>query len=165
MSKRSKLLVMAALFTAACCPAAAPNSPVPASDGSLPGLAWLAGSWATDDGSTEEHWTAPRGGSMMGAGRTVKGDKTVGYEHLRIAGKDGQIAYHAMPVGQPPATFKLVEKTDRKLVFADPEHDYPQRVIYEKITDDHLVARIEGTKNGKSDSSSWSLRRVRGGAW
>lgn len=103
---------------------------------------------------------------MLGVGRVVVGGKTKEYEHLRIADEGGQIVYHATPSGQAPAAFKLVEGTEKKLVFEDPTHDFPQRVIYERVDEDHLAARIEGMKQGKAASSGWAMRRVaRPGVW
>ena len=41
----------------------------------LPG--WMAGCWIEDRGESwfEECWTAPRGGMLIGSGRSGKGDK------------------------------------------------------------------------------------------
>src|SRR5690606_11418350 len=47
--------------------------------GSLASLAWLSGSWvgSADDGTTEEVWTEPRGGMLLGVNRTVRDEATV----------------------------------------------------------------------------------------
>ena len=53
----------------------------PAADASVEDLGWMTGSWAvTGKALTEEHWTAPVGGTMMGVGRTIKD----GREWIRI---------------------------------------------------------------------------------
>lgn len=130
-------------------------------DGTLPGLGWLSGSWASTGGDMEEHWTFARGGTMLGVGRFMIGKRTMGYEHLRIVeDKGGEVVYHAHPSGQAPTAFKLVERSPGKLVFANPEHDYPQRIIYTRLAEGQLVARIEGVKDGKPKSSQWELWRV-----
>jgi hypothetical protein len=43
-----------------------------------------------------------------------------------------------------------------RAVFANPEHDYPQRIIYWRDGDDSLCARIEGQRDGQVRTSSWS---------
>ena len=51
-------------------------------------LDWMAGHWCTDSGgkSVEEILgLPPRGGELVGLGRTYTGDRTVGFEFLRIA--------------------------------------------------------------------------------
>ena len=69
---------------------------------SLADLAWMAGSWVSTDGAktTEEHWTKPAGGIMLGLHRDVEGAKTA-FEFLRIEEKAGKITYLAMPQGRP----------------------------------------------------------------
>jgi len=49
-------------------------------------MAWLAGSWTGDGlgGRTEEMWSAPDGGTMVGHFRLVKSDKAVFYELMAI---------------------------------------------------------------------------------
>lgn len=123
-------------------------------------LAWLAGSWAGDiDGlRMEEHWTAPAGGTMLGMHRDVRGERTVGFEYARIEVRDGRPVFLASPGGAPPTPFAAIEVGDRRVVFENPRHDFPQRVIYWR-TGDLLHARIEGTQAGRTDSSEWAWRR------
>lgn len=50
-------------------------------------LAWLAGTWTGDGlgGRTEEVWTAPDGGVMLGMFRLLRNDKPMFYELLTIS--------------------------------------------------------------------------------
>jgi hypothetical protein len=43
--------------------------------------------------------------------------------------------------------FTLVD-IEEQAVFENINHDYPQRIIYKKMLDDSLFARIEGTVDG-----------------
>jgi hypothetical protein len=124
----------------------------------LADLVWMAGSWS---GSTargvemEEHWTAPKGNTMIGTHRDVAGGKTRLFEFLRIEQQGDQIVYLSMPNGRSPATpFPLKELSGTRVVFENPAHDFPQRIIYWKDGND-LRARIEGTMNGKAGSEEW----------
>jgi hypothetical protein len=49
-------------------------------------LGWMAGCWEQRDGDrwTEECWTAPRGGLMLGGSRAGRGDSISEWESLRI---------------------------------------------------------------------------------
>ncbi len=49
---------------------------------------------------------------------------------------------------------------DGKVVFENPEHDFPQRIIYERGDEGSLGARIEGIQNGKASSSKWTWQRI-----
>jgi hypothetical protein len=120
-------------------------------------LAWIAGSWVgTSRGiEMEEHWTAPKGNSMIGVHRDVAKGRTVSFEFLRIEQQGDQVVYLASPGGRSPATpFPLKEVSGARVVFENPTHDFPQRIIYWKDGND-LRARIEGTMNGRPGSEEW----------
>ena len=56
---------------------------------------------------------------------------------LRVPADRGRadgIAYVAQPGGQPPTRFALAEQADRRVVFADPAHDFPQRLVSRSTT-------------------------------
>lgn len=123
----------------------------------LDSLAWMAGSWtgATRGIDMEEHWTAPKGNSMIGIHRDIGKGRTLSFEYLRIEQRGDQIVYLSMPNGRSPATpFPLKEIAGMRVVFENTAHDFPQRIIYWKDGND-LRARIEGLLNGKADSDEW----------
>jgi hypothetical protein len=126
----------------------------------LEGLAWMAGSWAGEQGGLEmeEHWTAPKGGSLLGLHRDVAAGRTVSFEFLRIASSADGIVYWASPQGRPPTPFRLVESKDGRVVFENPGHDFPQRILYWLAADGSLHARIEGIKGDKAQE--WTWRRM-----
>ena len=127
----------------------------------LDALAWLSGSWAgaIDGIDMEEHWTAPKGNSMIGIHRDVGKGRTLGFEFLRIEQQGDRIVYLSMPNGRSPATpFPLKEISGTRVIFENPAHDFPQRIVYWKDGDD-LRARIEGTMNGKAGSEEWRWSR------
>ena len=113
-------------------------------------LGWLAGCWEARSGGqvVEEQWMRPRGGSLLGMSRTVAADSAAGHELMRIVERSGSLVFQAHPSGQAPAEFPAVEIGDRRVVFADPAHDFPQRIIYRRVGVDSLVARVEGERGG-----------------
>jgi hypothetical protein len=140
-------------------------SPLPAQsppEGDLERLAWLAGCWsfARPDGETEEHWTAPRGGTMLGMSRTIRRGRTVEHEFVLIRFDSGRLAYEARPSGQPPAIFPLKALEADAVVFENPSHDFPQRIIYRR-TADGVTARVEGTSDGKTRGIDFPFVRCR----
>lgn len=102
----------------------------------------------------EECWTTPVAGFMQGSGRMSTDGKIVMREHMTIeAEKDAIVMYvlnydAKLAAEQPVVGFKLVEEKPNRLVFENPQHDYPQRIIYTKKADGNAVARIE-TIDGK----------------
>ena len=126
-------------------------------------VAWLQGCWRSTRGEAtiEEQWMSPRGGTMVGMGRTVRGSKTVEYELVLIKEQDGRLAYEAHPSGQPSATFMAATASDTSVIFENPTHDFPQRVGYTRNGSDALDAWIEGQANGKSRRVDFSYQRAR----
>jgi hypothetical protein len=131
--------------------------------GSIERLAWLQGCWQMTSGSriVEEQWTAPRGGIMLGAGRTTRDGRLVEYEQVVLREKDGRLAYEAHPSGQAPAVFLSNQIDDSAVVFENSAHDFPQRVGYEKKGADALLAWVEGTAGGRSRRNEFNYQRVR----
>ena len=129
--------------------------------GELDTIAWLAGCWTSADGGrqVDEHWMKPLGGTMMGMSRTVGGGKTVDSEVMLIRATGSDVAYVARPAGQPEASFELVSATANEARFENPEHDFPQRIIYRLNPDGSLHARIEGTRDGKVRGVDFPMTR------
>jgi hypothetical protein len=144
------LAIIVSLATAAIAPSTARAQ---GTHGMVSRLAWLAGCWERvargGQSRVEEQWMAPRAGTMLGMGRTVRNDTTlVEFEHLRLFEKNGRVVYHAEPSGQAPAEFEASGVSDTLVVFENPTHDFPQRIIYRKRGADSLLAHIEGKNKG-----------------
>lgn len=122
-------------------------------------LAWLAGQWVREaDGRwTEESWTSPRGGVLLGHSRSGRGDALRAFEFLRVqAGADGVPAYIAQPGGRAPVAFALVRRDGMSATFENAAHDYPQRIIYVRDGDTltATISLIDGSKPMR-----WTFRR------
>lgn len=125
-------------------------------------LEWFAGCWALEDGKerTEEMWMKPAGQSMLGMSRTVAGGRTVFTEQIQIRETNGQLAYIvALGMGAKPTVFKLIKSSDNEVVFENPEHDFPQRIIYRRDSADALFARIEGQEKGINKAMDFRYKR------
>lgn len=125
-------------------------------------LEWISGCWVLDDGKEriEETWMKPAGQSMIGMSRTVAGGKTVHTEHIQIRDANGRIAYIVeIGMGAKPTVFKLLKSSDTEVVFENPEHDFPQRIIYRRESADALFARIEGVEKGVNKAMDFRYKR------
>ncbi len=129
--------------------------------GGVKALSWMAGSWATEKHGKreEEHWMAPRAGLMVGMHRDARTGKPASFEFFRIQERPDGVFYLSQPGGAPVTSFKLVEQAARRVVFENPEHDFPQRIIYWQDSPRELRAMIAGTMNGKADSMQWRWTR------
>lgn len=127
---------------------------------SVADLGWLSGRWESVSANgrwTEENWSAPRGGVMLGHSRSGAGDRLREFEFLRLqAGEDGVPAYLAQPGGSPPTAFRLTALHRTSATFDNPQHDFPQRIRYIR-TGDMMVATI--SRMDGSNAMSWTFRR------
>src|SRR4030095_2067583 len=107
-------------------------------------LGFLSGCWRGVDQIEilEEQWTKPAGHTLLGVGRTIRNGKTMFYEFLQIRENSDGIFYIAQPNGEKPVSFKLVKVNDTQAIFENPQHDFPQRIIYERALDGSLMASL-----------------------
>ena len=120
---------------------------------SISQIAWLAGAWAGGGGpvTLEERWTPAAGGAMLAVSRTVKGDRMVAFEFLRIVERDGTLVYIAQPNGNPPTEFRLAAITSDSVTFENKAHDFPKVIAYANKPDGSLEARVsDGGKRGET---------------
>lgn len=141
--------------------------PAPAGDVyAVSSLSWLYGCWGgtVNQRNFREQWMPLRGNTMLGIGSTVYQDKLSSYEYLRIEARADGVFYVALPSGQKEAAFKLVSVTTDDgatlFTFSNPEHDFPQRIIYRRATEGWLYATVEGKNNGQDRQVIYPMRRI-----
>jgi hypothetical protein len=130
---------------------------------SLAQLGWLAGclEMRSGDRVVEEQRMAARGGSMLGMARTTIRKELGEYELTLIQEKAGNIIFEAHPSSQAIATFTATFAGPDSVVFAAPEHDYPQIVGYRRSGADSVVAWIDGKAGGQATRIEFPYRRVK----
>jgi hypothetical protein len=124
-------------------------------------VAWLAGCWSISGGerTVDEQWMAPRVASMQGMSRTVRGDKLLAYEFVMLRERGELLEYEVSPSGQARTVFTSTTVTDSSVVFENLQHDFPQRVAYQR-NGDRLLAWIEGPRNGQMRRIEYPYERV-----
>ncbi len=126
-------------------------------------LGFISGCWTLvqpNGTKIEEQWFAPAAGAMLGMSRSVRDGKLREYEFMRIVpAADGKLQYVAIPSGQAESAFPLKELAENAVTFENPQHDFPQRILYRLVDKDTLVARIEGSIGGQARSADFPYRR------
>jgi rhodanese-related sulfurtransferase len=125
-------------------------------------VAWLQGCWeaASPERTVEERWMPPRGSSMVGVGRTMRGSDLAEYELVVLREQGDRLAYEAHPSGQPSATFLSDAVSEAAVVFQNQGHDFPKRIGYERSAPDQLLAWIDGGADSEQPRIDFSYRRV-----
>jgi hypothetical protein len=132
---------------------------LPQGSPSVADVAWLAGCWESTRGDRHvtEQWMAPEGNTLLGISRTVVNGKTTEYEFLLIREGARGLEYVAKPSGRAEATFTTVRVSANEVVFENPAHDFPTRIIYQRQSDG-VTAAIEGLTNGQSRRMEFPYR-------
>ena len=165
----TKFSAVAIVFILHACAVQA-QTPSNAPPSKLDGAAWLVGRWQSQQGDrmmSEEHWSAPAGGAMMGMFRMVSGGKPAVYETMLLEEESDGVwlrLRHFQPQlvarEQESVRLKLTSVGDEKLVFENPDNSRPQRIIYTKVGND-LMATVETERDGKAAGFSLRMPRVK----
>lgn len=128
--------------------------------------AWMAGCWEMRDGErwSEECWTVPRGGQMLGSGRTGDANGVRSFEFMRIEleepNGDGPVvrmAFVAAPNGRGWTMFAWSPRDEPGVSFFNAANDYPQRVRYWLEADE---LRAEISLSDGSNPTQFAFRRM-----
>ena len=101
--------------------------------------AWMAGCWEQRSGEswTEDCWTSPRGGLMLGSGRSGIGGVLDSWEVMQIEMVETDdsaidpLTFYGAPKGQNRTAFSWHRSSSEPgITFVNASHDYPQRVRY-----------------------------------
>jgi len=135
---------------------------VPRLSNTIERVRWLAGCWEAKDArrSVYEQWTVPHAHSMLGTGRTIRGDSLVEYELTVLRERGERLAYEAHPSGRASTTFLSTLVSDSAVTFENLQHDFPQKVGYERHGADSLVAWISGPRGAVTRKIVFPYKRV-----
>lgn len=137
------------------------SAPLAAQTLSKPALPeWMAGTWMMEDGAnwSDEVWTDPRGGIMLGLSRTGFGPQLQDWQAAQIRFKpDGRISLFIQPQGRSAIEFPLVLISEEAIEFANPAQSYPQRIRYWR---QGKLLMAEASRIDGSDVTRWNYRPV-----
>src|SRR3954468_19479479 len=123
-------------------------------------VAWMSGCWELTSKGRHviEHWTPVEAGTLMGVSRAAANGKTIEWEFLVIREGASGLEYVAKPSGQPEATFTSTSVTPTEVVFENPSHDFPRKIVYRR-DGDTLTAAVEGPMNGQPRRIEYPYRK------
>lgn len=126
---------------------------------------WLLGKWENkvDEGVLTENWKRLNDSTFQAESFFIKEKDTLHFESITLQQKGEELFYNSTVKGQnndKPVTFNMTSETDKKSVFENPKHDYPQKITYSLINKDSLVAEISGIQLGKPSSEKFGMKKT-----
>jgi len=127
-------------------------------------VAWLEGTWENNspEGNLSETWTKENDSVFKGQTYFIKGKDTLHNESIMLTQKGEDLVYSPTVKGQnndKAIDFKLTVSTTNQLSFENKAHDYPQKIVYTKVTNDSIVAEISGIQQGKASSEKYPMKK------
>lgn len=117
---------------------------------------WVLGYWemrSPDGSSVTESWIRTDDTSYAGVGKFNDSTGRVqSSEEIRIVLRNELLWY--IPTvsdqnGGQPVPFVEKEYSDSMVIFENMQHDFPQRIVYQRVGKDSLLAYIEGEIEGE----------------
>lgn len=125
---------------------------------------WLIGEWiySFDDKHTIEKWEIMSDELIIGSSYTSinQTDSIIFSESLRILKMNNDFYYIAkVPQNKLPVPFLLTSQDNSTIVFVNEEHDFPQKIKYQKVTEDSMMVVIGLLNNEDSNREFNFIRR------
>ncbi len=125
---------------------------------------WLIGTWEnkSTDGVLTESWQKVNDSTFSATSYFIKTDDTLHSEKITLSQKGEMLMYSATVNGQnndKAVDFGSTTETEKKLIFENPSHDYPQKITYTKENDNTIIAEITGDLRGKKTTERFILKK------
>ena len=126
-------------------------------------LSFMSGCWEGPFGDqlNQEMWMRPVAGTMLGTARNVKEERTTFTEFAMIRVDDGKLGMTVqLKLAGEKTIFPVTSLKRGEVVFENPTHDFPQRIVYRSTGKNGLFARVEGVMKGKPTVEEYPMKRV-----
>lgn len=110
-------------------------------------VSFLEGTWKVADQEIYEQWTKAGDKGFIGRGYTITNGVEKITEALIINKIDGKWAYHATVANQNngnAVVFLQNTAVKNALSFENPQHDFPKKIVYTKISDSQFLVEVSG---------------------
>ena len=125
---------------------------------------WIVGNWVqkTDKGILTESWQRQNDSVFVGSTYFINESDTLHSETILLEQRADSITYSAKVKGQnndKAVPFTLTTANTNSLVFENPAHDYPQKIVYQKSKSNGLVVTVSGMLRGKKNVEKYSFTK------
>lgn len=109
---------------------------------------FLTGTWKMENKEMYEHWDKLNESSLRGFSYKLNDGQMTISEYLDISETNKEITYTATVLNQNQGkgvSFKLT-KTDSTLTLENPNHDFPKKIVYQKLNEKEIFVRVSDGK-------------------
>jgi hypothetical protein len=134
------------------------------SDLNMGSFYYLEGKWIIEkpDKNIFEEWKKENDTLMISKSYYVQNGDTANAENVMLEKIGDEIFYiPTVEHNEGPVKFRLTSLVKNKAVFENLEHDFPTKIVYEKINNDSLHASIEGIVEGKTKVIDYYFKRIK----
>lgn len=112
---------------------------------------WFLGEWknTTPEMDFTETWVKETDSSYKAQSYIIADKDTVFFEHVLLEVANDSLFYRVYERKEKlsqAVSFYATKIDKNEIVFENPKHDFPNKIIYSKITRDSIVACIYGSK-------------------
>ncbi len=127
---------------------------------------WLIGTWEckTPEGSLYETWNKLNQSELAGKSYFLNNQDTVLFETIQLIEKSNKLLYIVTgktKVNESPVSFESIVSTTDQFIFENKHHDFPQRISYQKVGSDSLLAEISGYNKGKEGKEMFPMKKIK----
>jgi hypothetical protein len=127
---------------------------------------WFIGNWEnfSKEATFKEIWKTKNDSSFVGESYVIVEKDTVFYEKIDLFQSNDSLFYKVSVKDQnkeKPVSFYLTKSNENEVTFENAKHDFPNKIVYTKITNDSLVAVIYGKKDGKEMSENFPMKKTK----
>ena len=125
----------------------------------------LSGVWKRDvsRGMNQELWTKISDFEMKASAYNISNSDTILRESVVLTFKDGVIKYEVTAFDQndnKAIPFILTNIKNDVFTFENPNHDFPNKIIYDISDKNKISAMVEGIINGSMKKIDYNFNRV-----
>lgn len=126
---------------------------------------WFLGNWENNSKEAlfKEYWSQKNDSSYFAESIVIVEKDTVFYEKMDLYQVQDSLIMKISVKDQnkeKPVLFYMTKSSKKELVFENPKHDFPTKIVYTQITNDSMVGAIYGKKDGKEISELFPMKKT-----
>ncbi len=117
---------------------------------------FLQGTWKMENTEIYEHWDKLNENSLKGFSYKLKDGQMLVSEYLDITKTNNEVIYTATVIqqNQGKAVNFILTKTDSTFTFENPNHDFPKKIVYQKLNETEIYVQVS---DGKQDGFAYKM--------